>query len=784
MMRLFLCFISLILVTACSGKKGIISSDVKIISTSNLIKSAGAQSDMIIYGEDDQGRSFSKKISSNSHTIELPVGVWNLYAIYWENTESAKFTGQIQCGKQEGVNLNQSIDKINIELIINNEKCNDASFSHLITQNEAQKYQFPIFNIYMCQDTSLVENFSQGESSCSEGENKGPATSYKINFYDYINFDSSNSSRTLAISSRCYTMPRIEVSDEILPRIPVNMPLGAMSVQLFYGQEECHDFDGSTEINLDINTNLSKSAPDKSQILFFTQSNPNRLYNPKDVDLGNAEKNSLTLTWKSSGTKTQGYRITYAKSPNTPSIGCTSSSGINLNKNIISKTITNLDVESEYIFRICAFDENQRTSSGFITVGQTDPRSRILSINRLDPDQATGNQIIDKNLGESIVFGVNFDTQVKFIYSAPAKPRIQILLGSQSVYATILTPSGVSNSTHQFEYVPGFGDYLPNETLMVFDEEIDLNGASTLDETGNNPINTSATGKYSAGTIKSKVFSCPDGYIHVPPNPAVGTTHPFCVMAIEARNDGSGSPTVSDPRVTPWKSVDANVALDKCDGIGGAVMSNAEWMTIARNVENVADNWKSDAVAIPSVGVGQMYIGHTDSTLGTLSLNDSTDPYDLTGKNAGLLMGGGAEQRRTLTLSNGETIWDFAGNLSEWVDWTIADEDGDESEDSFDPFVPENGNCSTGLVGSAGEVDWDTVVGYDCGLTQNLIGPSNDNFNSGDGIGKLNGYVEEGTGYAIRGGHTGIGDFGIYYLFLDNSETALAYVGFRCVLRQ
>lgn len=85
-------------------------------------------------------------------------------------------------------------------------------------------------------------------------------------------------------------------------------------------------------------------------------------------------------------------------------------------------------------------------------------------------------------------------------------------------------------------------------------------------------------------------------------------------------------------------------------------------MTIAANVLSVPSNWSGG-----SVGNGFIYSGHNDGTPNILaaSTNDS-DGYYGTGNTSP------SNQRRTLTLTNGEVIWDFAGNVGEFVAGTIT----------------------------------------------------------------------------------------------------------------
>src|SRR5450759_4975779 len=84
-------------------------------------------------------------------------------------------------------------------------------------------------------------------------------------------------------------------------------------------------------------------------------------------------------------------------------------------------------------------------------------------------------------------------------------------------------------------------------------------------------------------------------------------------------------------------------------------------MTIAQNVLSVASNWSSGVV-----GTGFIYSGHNDNAPANALAADSNDAngYSGTGNSSP------SNQRRTLTLTNGEVIWDLAGNVWEWTSGT------------------------------------------------------------------------------------------------------------------
>lgn len=168
--------------------------------------------------------------------------------------------------------------------------------------------------------------------------------------------------------------------------------------------------------------------------------------------------------------------------------------------------------------------------------------------------------------------------------------------------------------------------------------------------------------------VANEPTSCPTGFIPIPGNATYGTTGGFCVMKYEAKSNGSNvtSTAASTPRIGDSYNTFVSIASASCGSCH--VITEAEWMTIAANVAGVASNWSGG-----SVGSGYIYSGHSDNSPASAlaaSANDS-DGYYATGDSAadnGVTSGMiGVSQRRTLTLSNNQVIWDFAGNAWEWT---------------------------------------------------------------------------------------------------------------------
>jgi hypothetical protein len=304
-----------------------------------------------------------------------------------------------------------------------------------------------------------------------------------------------------------------------------------------------------------------------------------------------------------------------------------------------------------------------------------------------------------------------------------------------------------------------------------------FNGVASFDftVTANDVISNTASINYS---IDSASITCPTGFEPVDGNGILGTFD-FCVMKYEAKCsmppcDNTTDIPISQAAGTPWVSIRADEsagvgsgAQARCEAMseGGfsgtfSLISNPEWMTIARDIENTASNWSSGIV-----GTGQIPRGHSDSSPSSaLAITDVNDPYIGTGNNSGEAPGSGWEQKRTHALSNGSEIWDFAGNVYSWVDW-------DASSVGFD----------------LGPVD-ETAALYEFpgahvgSLTNEDYKPENLTYTSVHGMGRWYG----GSGGAtLRGGFWSEGLFaGAFSLILFRDTLgSLAFTGFRCSYR-
>ena len=257
--------------------------------------------------------------------------------------------------------------------------------------------------------------------------------------------------------------------------------------------------------------------------------------------------------------------------------------------------------------------------------------------------------------------------------------------------------------------------------------------------------------------------TCPANFVEVPGDANLHVNN-FCVAKYEAKNV-SGFPESKADDV-PWTTLTRDQAVAACasKGTGYALLDNAHWMALARNIESVDWNFGGDA-GLSEYGISRGLTNNIN-TSGYPASNDDNDSCYLalqssSGPPASCDLAHYDVARRVHRLSNGEKIWDLAGNVSEWI--------------------------SDDFTQNYGSADW--IINIPAGTIKNLFGPYV-NYPAGPAhptgniymynMGYLSGNVA--PPYVVfRGGGWDYGRYsGIYTAYFVPTTHASADVGFRC----
>ena len=229
-----------------------------------------------------------------------------------------------------------------------------------------------------------------------------------------------------------------------------------------------------------------------------------------------------------------------------------------------------------------------------------------------------------------------------------------------------------------------------------------LAGGGTNECSSQKPSVTSASQASQNGNSQNNQggqagITCPTGWVVVPGNPAYSTTD-FCLMKYNAKNVGgtvmnendfgngfisytySGGVATSQASGQPWANIsqtDALVAAQTAT-TGAHLITENEWMTIAHNVLMQPANWcdadGSNCGAAPGTSGKVLVSGHNDGLPNMpleASASDAQACYGTVTPGTDTLCGSEpGTQKRTLALSNGEIIWDLAGNVLHWTSGT------------------------------------------------------------------------------------------------------------------
>ncbi len=306
-------------------------------------------------------------------------------------------------------------------------------------------------------------------------------------------------------------------------------------------------------------------------------------------------------------------------------------------------------------------------------------------------------------------------------------------------------------------------------------------------------------------------ITCPENWVVVPGNSAYNTTD-FCLMKYTAKNVGgsitgtedfeddddnvvftsntySGGTATSQPNGQPWANISQTDAItaSQTAGSGAHLVTENEWMTVAHNVLANPANWcdedGSNCGNAPGTAGKILANGHNDNAPSQpleASTNDSQACFGTI--TAGVNTPCGTEagtQKRTLTLSNGEVIWDLVGNIAQWTA-------GTETRGNLPSFSGAGGpmeyNLDTGF-GLDVPDNWGTLA-YTNPAIQN---PAAANWGAAQRVGVLYSGFSSGSSTVVaffRGGTWDGGPgAGAFTLSLGNTPSdSGSAVGFRAAL--
>lgn len=179
----------------------------------------------------------------------------------------------------------------------------------------------------------------------------------------------------------------------------------------------------------------------------------------------------------------------------------------------------------------------------------------------------------------------------------------------------------------------------------------------------------------------------------------------------------------------PWVSISYYDAIKVCEQHGYKLITETQWLAIAWNAVNQDCNWTGG-----KVGEGELFTGLRNENVWEPQ-RGNYQPED-------------PEERRWLTLSNGERICDMNGNLYQWV---FDDVQGNERGVIARPFAADSPSITT---------------------------PPYPSREKGMGNYKVSDWSEDAlirSGYWRSGNRAGA--FYLNYSWPDHPQT---YIGFRC----
>jgi formylglycine-generating enzyme required for sulfatase activity len=409
-----------------------------------------------------------------------------------------------------------------------------------------------------------------------------------------------------------------------------------------------------------------------------------------------------------------------------------------------------------------------------------------------DFKNATGSVFTIINNGNVGINTVSPTRRFTVAENTSASPQIRII-NTSSYYAEMFVDSVGDLSIHA-----------TGTDVMLLDDNLKVCSSGSFGSVSCPTLSLSSTGNLvvendvyvdDSGTSHGEYKKiCPTGYVWIPGNSEFGTEPGFCAMIYEAKcddnSDGAGNTTATckDASYNVWKNSSSTCACTSANskavvssdagypityisqrdaqnycrniGEGYHLVTDQEWMTIARDVLFVNNNWTSG-----TVGTGLLFGGNNGET--TFGYAGIDPDY---GTEAERVVANASSTRAKLKLSTAEYIWDISGNVWDWTDNNVLL--------SEQPQV-------LATTSNWGWDDYTDVIRYNA---LSYIEPTNRGWNSSQGIGRIYTYsppstATSSTQYAFaRGGNwTDTTVAGVFTLYLtDVPADTYTTVGFRC----
>ncbi len=202
-------------------------------------------------------------------------------------------------------------------------------------------------------------------------------------------------------------------------------------------------------------------------------------------------------------------------------------------------------------------------------------------------------------------------------------------------FATALQTAYTGTIAANFDTIKGLLSQSGATALQTYGSNVVSNGlgGSVLAVSNNNNNNGGTPNLTDTGGL----------WVRVPGNATFGTSD-FYVMKYEAKvaggianssynghNYNASEAIVSNAVDLPVVNITQGQAITACQSIGAHLVTNNEWMTMARNIEQVPSNWSSG-----TVGNGYLYSGHNDNApaYALAASATDTDGYINTGNSA------------------------------------------------------------------------------------------------------------------------------------------------------